>query len=981
LTTAQLEAGKFEGVTTHDKTKRLNVPTPQFKSVEDYGSFAAKVGAQPRAFHRARVNKRTTLLAGRSLGGDDAAAAALGTATSSAADKAADEDEGLEYVLGVDDERWLLNELPTLVRKRLSGQTSAGGQVKGRSHKKGAGRGTGTGQRKRSKAEMDAIAAAEKLKEAEEAKKLAEEAKKLEKEREANGGGTRAATRGRSAAAGAAAPSPTPMDTSPDGAPAPAPAPAVEATDENVEKHVSQLTGDVLEALIDCLEMISGGFPNPTARAQQASDALMSKSLTCNGGIGALALKDAAVAGVLGPVAHQYWLAKRSKLGKPLLRRFWPKTAPTDTNPHCVFRPREKERYKLRKHRKNDVDAFRKLQQLRRDFEAARELCNLVARKEAVKRLKLDAGRGALRRTLDGLAASKGVEKLDASFSFADADADYKLTAKELKDASKALAEAKAAAEKAAKDEAAAAAAAAAPAAAPAAAVKEEAEPNGTAAAAEEPKPKKAKGPKRSPDDVVAAVLAERLAAVAVRPPVEEEVYDGGDEFGYERASGGRRKQGSARQLSPAALAELQADGGDAAGGRKRQRKKARKYDDDDDYADAPRHGSGRHGSNAAARAQANTPRTALGDRDGGRPCVPLRGFMDSAWWGRDDAALAALGEHRFLDPPIRADLAPVPPPAGEEPKPPDPLVLPPYAPPELVESLTRRRARVGRGGRVLVDRYRAHRVPKRAPVAASTTSSQSAQSASPRHGAAPANDLRAPNVRVSYAARARVAAPPKPPPPRRRARPAAKWATCRDDDGLSSSSSEEESVPDPPPEPPQPPPPPPPPPPPVVEVRPCAACRGAHSAHTCGTRGASAEAAAAAARESAERVAAAAAAATAAAGGAAAAPPPDAAAAARVDVGRTRGATQRLHAASDAWDAEPPKLADPPRPVWVELRDAAAAARAAPLPLRRPPTTIVPQRFAEICALSDSEEEDLYPIDAPDPAPSQLRVKFSVDV
>lgn len=190
MTTAQLEAGKFEGVTTHDKTKRLNVPTPQFKSVEDYGSFAAKVGAQPRAFHRARVNKRTTLLAGRSLGGDDAAAAALGTATSSSADKAADEDEGLEYVLGVDDERWLLNELPTLVRKRLSGQTSAGGQVKGRSHKKGAGRGTGTGQRKRSKAEMDAIAAAEKLKEAEEAKKLAEEAKKLEKEREANGGGT-----------------------------------------------------------------------------------------------------------------------------------------------------------------------------------------------------------------------------------------------------------------------------------------------------------------------------------------------------------------------------------------------------------------------------------------------------------------------------------------------------------------------------------------------------------------------------------------------------------------------------------------------------------------------------------------------------------------------------------------------------------------------------------------------------------------------
>lgn len=34
-----------------------------------------------------------------------------------------------------------------------------------------------------------------------------------------------------------------------------------------------------------------------------------------------------------------------------------------------VFRPREKERYKLRKHRKNDLDSFRKLQQVKKDFE------------------------------------------------------------------------------------------------------------------------------------------------------------------------------------------------------------------------------------------------------------------------------------------------------------------------------------------------------------------------------------------------------------------------------------------------------------------------------------------------------------------------------------------------------------------------------------------------------------------------------------
>ena len=64
---------------------------------------------------------------------------------------------------------------------------------------------------------------------------------------------------------------------------------------------------------------------------------------------------------VLGPVIQEYWLKKRQRLGKPILRRFWPATSPTDSNPHCVFRPREKERYSLRKQRKNDVDAFRKL--------------------------------------------------------------------------------------------------------------------------------------------------------------------------------------------------------------------------------------------------------------------------------------------------------------------------------------------------------------------------------------------------------------------------------------------------------------------------------------------------------------------------------------------------------------------------------------------------------------------------------------------
>lgn len=39
---------------------------------------------------------------------------------------------------------------------------------------------------------------------------------------------------------------------------------------------------------------------------------------------------------------YQHWVQKRLRTRKPLLRAFWPTTAMDDTNPHMVFRPREK---------------------------------------------------------------------------------------------------------------------------------------------------------------------------------------------------------------------------------------------------------------------------------------------------------------------------------------------------------------------------------------------------------------------------------------------------------------------------------------------------------------------------------------------------------------------------------------------------------------------------------------------------------------
>ena len=88
---------------------------------------------------------------------------------------------------------------------------------------------------------------------------------------------------------------------------------------------------------------------------------------------------------VVGDI-YNYWVQKRSKLKRPLLRRFWPVTASDDTNPHLVFRPREKEKYKLRKKRQNDMESLRKLKQLRNDFQKVRVLLDLVKRREELNR-------------------------------------------------------------------------------------------------------------------------------------------------------------------------------------------------------------------------------------------------------------------------------------------------------------------------------------------------------------------------------------------------------------------------------------------------------------------------------------------------------------------------------------------------------------------------------------------------------------------
>lgn len=89
----------------------------------------------------------------------------------------------------------------------------------------------------------------------------------------------------------------------------------------------------------------------------------------------------------------KWWIEKRAKLKKPLLRRFWQPTAPGDRDPHHTFRVQaEKEQYRLRRTRKNDADTLHKLRSLVEDVGAATGLLDLVRAREVVKRDLVAAG-------------------------------------------------------------------------------------------------------------------------------------------------------------------------------------------------------------------------------------------------------------------------------------------------------------------------------------------------------------------------------------------------------------------------------------------------------------------------------------------------------------------------------------------------------------------------------------------------------------
>ena len=97
-------------------------------------------------------------------------------------------------------------------------------------------------------------------------------------------------------------------------------------------------------------------------------------------------LKNSCVRVATRYAVYNYWLAKRKKFGRPILRRLVPPPSISDNNPYNVFHPREKaHRPQTRRRHFNDESALDKAKDLKRNLETGRALLDHVYRRERKK--------------------------------------------------------------------------------------------------------------------------------------------------------------------------------------------------------------------------------------------------------------------------------------------------------------------------------------------------------------------------------------------------------------------------------------------------------------------------------------------------------------------------------------------------------------------------------------------------------------------
>mmetsp|Transcript_12554 Transcript_12554/g.41388 ORF Transcript_12554/g.41388 Transcript_12554/m.41388 type:complete len:475 (+) Transcript_12554:175-1599(+) len=99
------------------------------------------------------------------------------------------------------------------------------------------------------------------------------------------------------------------------------------------------------------------------------------------------AMREASTRLAVLQAVYEYWVAKRKRWGKPIMRMLQVPPASSDTDPFHVFRTREKvNRPQTRRRRENDIAAFDKMTALRQNLEAARQLLEVTLKREKKKR-------------------------------------------------------------------------------------------------------------------------------------------------------------------------------------------------------------------------------------------------------------------------------------------------------------------------------------------------------------------------------------------------------------------------------------------------------------------------------------------------------------------------------------------------------------------------------------------------------------------
>jgi hypothetical protein len=137
----------------------------------------------------------------------------------------------------------------------------------------------------------------------------------------------------------------------------------------------TRLNLDLFERVIDVLEHESGKREGLVPSLSEVEPAVASRTGLVRTG-GQTTLED----------LYSYWVQKRQRRKKPLLRRFWPSTDANNPDPHATFRVRERERYRLRRTRRSDDnEAYRRLAIIRSNVLQALELAQLTQQRERAK--------------------------------------------------------------------------------------------------------------------------------------------------------------------------------------------------------------------------------------------------------------------------------------------------------------------------------------------------------------------------------------------------------------------------------------------------------------------------------------------------------------------------------------------------------------------------------------------------------------------